>query len=124
MVRKAASIGISAVSVTSLVEKILALAPPVHSMEKLVLENHQANMLLGGINEKVLVSVDAAFTLGLSSGASCSLMDVVSQHAKFTTTKPGFKGRSYAYFVTTFIELYRFLHSKAIKNNYLNLNIF
>lgn len=123
MVRKAASIGISAVSVTSLVEKILAMAPPVHSMEKLVLENHQANMLLGGINEKVLVSVDAAFTLGLSSGASCSLMDVVSQHSKFTTTKPGFKGRSYAYFVTTFIELYRFLHSKVC-NCRLSLTIF
>jgi len=113
MVRKAASIGMCAISVTSLVEKILAMAPVVHGMEKLTLENRQANLILSGINEKAMVSVDAAMSLGLSSGASFSLMDVVSQHIKFASTKPGIKGRGYAHFVTSFMELFRNLYSKV-----------
>ncbi|CAB3383178.1 Hypothetical predicted protein [Cloeon dipterum] len=112
MVRRAALMGMNAVSVTSLVEKVLALAPPVHGMEKLLLENRRANMILCDISDKVMVSVDAALCLGNSGNASSSLMDVVSQHIKFNQTKPGVKGRGYSNFVSSFMELYRFLRTK------------
>ncbi|XP_059471700.1 zinc finger FYVE domain-containing protein 26 isoform X2 [Neocloeon triangulifer] len=112
LVRKAAMMGMSAVSVTSLVEKILAMAPVVHGMERLIFENHQAKMILSDITEKVMVSVDAALCLGNTSCASLSLMDVVSQYIKFSNTKSGVQGRGYAHFVTTIMELFRSLQSK------------
>jgi hypothetical protein len=120
MVRKAASIGTSAVSVTSLVEKILAMAPAIHGMEKLILENQQADLILSGIKEKLMVSADAALALGLSSGASCSLMDVVSQHFRLLSSKPRVMGRSFAQFLTNFMELFRNLASKVGNNEELS----
>ncbi|KAF4526269.1 hypothetical protein B566_EDAN010979 [Ephemera danica] len=111
-IRQAASTGVSAAGISSCIEKVLTLAPRVHSLDRITSEYRRASCILSGLNAQVMAACDAALTLGGTREASLSLLDVVSQHwvtSSQELKQDGGRHKGFPVFMLNLMDLYRSL---------------